>query len=283
MRAISQIPVSFIYQSYFDSALLQAAILEQPTNMQIVPSTKKEFQGKVHAVALASGSDCPITVKFQGGRDSGHYLLRPGEIIRPGECEGFTYGLPFGWLGGGLAMLKVAHTEDARLDPGPGRPEIIFHRTRLQIVADAALGDGTGGTIGVVNNWPGRFPWTQATRGSNAIDQRGASLLTVEPTKVLLRLRINDAAGKTVRLAFRGSHDFDQGSNGVVAVTATASTYVDVTFPANVSLLSLPYPMVALPDSFARLACDEGGVNAIDLGDAALTSQFIDVVRYGRI
>jgi hypothetical protein len=41
--------------------------------------------------------------------------------------------------------------------------------------------------------------------------------------------------------------------------------------------------MVELPAAFARLACDEGGVSATNLGVAALTDQYIDVVRYGRI
>lgn len=276
MRAVSQVPVAVTFQSYFDNTLLQKAILEQPANELIVPSTKKEYQGSGYAVALAATSDFPVTLKFQGGRDSGHYILRPGEVVTPGPFEGFTYGLPFGWLGGGLALLKIAHAADVRLDPGPGRNEVIFHRTRLKIVTDAA-----GPTL--VNNWPLRFPWTQAVFGTNSIDQKGNSILTVEPTRVLLRLRLNIVVDKTVRFAFRGSHDFDQGSDGTVTTTfATNATYSDVVFSANVGT-SAPYPLAELPASLARLACDEGGVNAIDLGDAALTDQYVDVVRYGRI
>jgi hypothetical protein len=274
MRAISQIPVNFAFQSYFDDTLLQKAILEQAPGEGIVPSTLKRSQDKGNVVGLGGTSDCPLAIRFRGGRDSAPIILRPGQVIRPGRFDGFDYGLPFGWLGGGLAVLFVGHEEDVDSYIGAARPEIIFHRTRLKIVADAV-------TPTLVKNWPLRFPWTQAVRGASSSNQNGAPLLTVEPTRTLLRLRMNDIVGHTVRLIFRGSHDFDQDSAG--AVGTTDQEYVDLTFPANGAPTSTPYPMVELPAAFARLACDEGGVSATNLGVAALTDQYIDVVRYGRI
>jgi hypothetical protein len=275
MRAISQVATNFIFQSYFEDTLLQKATQDQPANQLIVPSTMKSFQGEGHSVGLSGFADTPVAIKFRGQRDSAEYILKPGEVVRPGHFVGFDYGLPFGWLGGGLAMLKIAHQQDVILDMGSARPEVIFHRTRLKIVADAVLGG-----LAVLNNWPGRFPWTQMVRGANSIDQKGNSVLTVEPTQTLARLRVALAAAKPVRFIFRGSHDFDQGPTG--AVTTADASFTDVQFAATPGT-SQPFAITSLPAALSRLACDEGGVTVTDLGDAALTNQFIDVVRYGRI
>lgn len=278
MRAVSQIPVSFLYQSYFDSALEEHALLNQPTNELIVPSTKDIAQGHGYAVGVAGYSDAPVAFRFYGSEaDSGVVICRPGQLIRPGKFDAFDYGLPFGWLGGGRAMILVAHKDDAILDLGSPRAEMVFHRTRIQIEASASP------LPTLKRNWPLNFPWSRALRDATLIDQQGNPLLRVEPTRTLLRLRSQIAASVTVGLVFRGSNEFDMDSTGAVGTADLASTFVEVTFPASTDPLFAPYPTVSLPEDFLRLACDEGGLSIFNLGVAGIAGLEVDVVRFGRI
>ena len=278
MRAYSQIPVSFAFQSYFDSALAEAAILPQPTNQLIVPSTRREAQSKGFAVGVAGMSDTPVAFSFHGSkRDTGTVFCRPGQIIRPGEFDSFEYGLPFGWLGGGRALIYIAHAPDTEMDLGPGGNELIFHRTRLKIEASAA------NLPTLKRNWPLHFPWSRATSGATVSVQAGNPIIRVEPTRTLMRLRSQIAANKLVSLVFRGSREFDEASDGTYTLTNLTSTFVEVSFAASTDASLKPYPMAVIPENYLFLACDEGGVTALNLGDATLTDVEIDVVRFGRI
>ena len=60
--------------------------------------------------------------------------------------EGFDYGLPFGWLGGGAATLVVFKTRDADVY-WPGNPEIIYTKSMLDGAASVAFASSLG--IGV--------------------------------------------------------------------------------------------------------------------------------------
>jgi hypothetical protein len=291
MRAISQIPVNFLYQSYLDTTLQETAILVQNTNQPIIPtpdvipvvaSTKYrvlKYEGAGRAVGLHSSSDTPLAVKFYGSdNDSGVLLLKPGQVIQPGPFTSMEYGLPFGWLGGGRGLLLIAHTPEAKLDVGSALPEFIFHRTRLLIQASASP------LPALKRNWPLQFPWSQAVRGTNSADQKGNPLIRVVPTRTLLRLRLQIAAPVAVGLVFRGSREFDESDLGVVAVADLNSTFCEVTFPASTDPLFAPFPTISIPEDFLRLCLDEGGLSAFDLGNAAVLAEAeIDVVRFGRI
>lgn len=279
MKAITQLPISFAFQSYLD-ALYESAILAQPTNELIVPSTKRTFQGRVMQIGSAGYSQAPIAVRAYGGaNETGVFILRPGQSIRLGSSTGIEYGLPFGWLGGGLATLVIGESEDAHLDLGPSsRPEIIFHRFRTVIEASAA------NLPALKRNWPLQFPWTRATFGAADADQGGNPILRVEPTRTLLRLRSAIAADKSVSVVFRGSREFDESSVGAYALTNLTSTFVEMTFRASTDPLLPLYPSAMIPENFPfTLACDEGGVTLLDLGDATLTGVEVDVVRFGRL
>jgi len=278
MLAISQIPVSFLFQSYLDSTLEERAILEQPTSEPIVPSTRDRYQGKGFSVGVAGFSDAPVAFRFYGSKsDSGVVFCRPGQMIQPGEFEAFDYGLPFGWLGGGRAVIYIGHTRDTILDLGTTKPELVFHRTRIQIEVN------TDPLPTLKRNWPLNFPWSRAVRGATSQDQRGNPILRMEPTRALLRLRSQIVVPKIVGLIFRGSREFDEASDGTITLSNTTSTFVEVAFSASTDPVIALFPMATIPEDFLRLACDEGGLTAVNLGDAALTGVEIDVVRFGRI
>src|SRR5260221_7507391 len=135
---VQQISRLFLYQSYFDSTLLQNAILEQTRNSPIVESTVQENQIPGYAIGLHPSSQTPVAIQFKLGAQpssSQAIVLKPGQVVRPhglprgmnsGAFSGFRWGLPFGWLGGGVATLLVFSTPDADVS-WPGTPEVIFH------------------------------------------------------------------------------------------------------------------------------------------------------------
>lgn len=280
MRAISQIPVSFLFQSYFDSTDEKNALLVQATNDMIVASTKKASQGRGYAVGVAGFSDTPVAFRFNGSeRESSVLFCRPGQVLRPGRFDSFEYGLPFGWLGGGHALIYVAHEEDVALDLGATKQEIIFHRTRVQIEASAA------DLPALKRNWPLHFPWTRAARGTAPSDQSGSPIIRVYPTRALMRLRSEIVVNKVVQLVFRGSREFDEASDGTFTLTDATTTFVEVSFAASTDPTTAPalFPTATIPEDFLHLACDEGGLTLLGLGDAALTAVEVDIVRFGRI
>lgn len=278
-RSISQIPVNIPYQSYFSSTLYEKALLTQSAGDSIVASTKVLYQGSGRLIALAGWSETPIAFRFSGQQaDTGVIIVKPGQILDVGTFEGFEYGLPFGWLGGGRAMIYVAHSKESLIDPGSARPEVIFHRLRQKIVASVSP------LPAITYNWPLAFPWKRAVAGATSIDQTGTPMFRVEPTRSLIRLRMQNAVAKPVLLLYRGSREFDEAANGTMTLNDVGTTtWQEVVFNASPDPVIVNYPTTNLGTDFIDLTFDDGGVTFFNQGDATLTNIEVDIVRYGRI
>jgi len=289
---------TFLFQSYFDTTLLQKAILAQASNEPIVQSTLSNAQQvSGYGVALHPSSECPVAIQFFSGSQQGGsqvYRLKPGQVIRPfgqmngqpGSFSGFQWGLPFGWLGGGSATLIVLRTPDAEVF-WTGNPEIIFHRQRMRIYAPAALPNLATTPF---YNWPKRFPWAQAQFGTNSLRQSGQPGLAVTPTRTAMRLNLIPlAATNDVRLMFCGSNDFAEDANGAVVLTDLAC--VDMTWGTNAMIVGSvnlvnQFPTQMLTGQVERFAADNGAMVMLDVtgglsGGAEPVT--VDVVRYGHL
>ncbi len=298
MQTISKI---FDFQSYFDSTLLQKALLEQSPNEAIVASTMDEAQISGYALGLSPASQTPVAVQFKVGSgqqsSSAPQILRPGDIIRPmGEkgkaFSGFKWGLPFGWLGGGSATLVVFPNAEADAK-WLGGAEVIFHRARFAIKQPADL-TLAGSFNNAPKNWPMRFPWSQALQSSGSIVQQShPAIAIVEPTRVMLALRgittVAAGAGARVRAIFQGSNDLGLDSAGDPVLTTPV--FEEYTFPEFSSIgtsgnMATQNPALVFKDGvIARIAADDGGMLFVDNSTVAatLTDGFVDVVRYGRL
>lgn len=281
----------FPFQSYFDDTLLQKAIAIQSANEPIVALTLKKEEIGGYAVGLHPSSQTPIAFQPMVGNSaagSQAVILRPGQIYRPhgkpdgrpGNFSAFSWGLPFGWLGGGVATLYVFPSADADV-AWPGDAEVIFQRQRMKILAPADLPTAAN------KNWPMRFPWTLASRGSTSISQAGQAAISIsQPTRVLMSLRLTSmATADTMRILFHETNDMDLDSAGaVIAAQARFVDYVWGTYSAaGGANLNTQYPVVEFTGPVARLAADLGGVQLIDMSAGTLTNAFVDVVRYGKI
>lgn len=301
----------FSYQSYFDSTLLETAILRQPPNETIVPSTRsKPIQVGGYAIGLLPSSETPVAITLDTGAQQGAsptYHLKPGEMLRPhgrpkgighpGQFSGFRWGLPFGWLGGGSATLIVFRTADAVVN-WQDHNEVAFHRIRLPIF-DPTLLPATPNP-----NWPERFPWPYAQFGAASLTQRGQPNLALHPTRTLMRLTLAApgtlAAPSTMRVFFRGADVLAAIPNASFTGTTLDDTdvaFTDYTWGSYTALAGAPAPYSVasetdiLTGQLERIACN-GGLTAsstitgaVVLGaiDAALIGSFCDFVRYGRL
>lgn len=209
----AEIPFTFAQQSIiqpFGSTItdMSFAILPQPVNQPIVPSTLQTKQNTGYAIALTPDAECPVAVIFKAGGTrltSTPIRLLPGQIIRPhglprtsdaesGSFSGFDFGLPFGWLGGGIGRLIVFKTEDSMLRYiGGGGNTVLFHtESFIPLAADVTT---------TLPNWPRSFPWlnaqsqldTTATVTAAALAQGAPAQISVRPTKVILELTCNAA------------------------------------------------------------------------------------------
>lgn len=287
-----QVSRHFEYQSYFDDTELERALLVQNSNEPIVQSTFQEEQIPGYAIGLHPSSQTCVAIQFKvGGQHTSSMpiILRPGQIVRPhglppgikdGSFSGFAWGLPYGWLGGGLATLLVFSTPDADA-AWPGNIEIPFHRQRMQITSIA------GAPANARKNWPLRFPWPQALRGVSNIPQQGEAAISINPTRVLMSLRLQEmTAVGNMRIIAQESNDFDLDSAGAVIATPVRfkdfvwPTYTD---PAIAGNLGAAFPLEWMPNEIVRLAADDGGIALVDLDGGVLTDAFVDVVRYGTI
>jgi hypothetical protein len=291
------------YQSFFDSALLEKAIVQQNPQDPIATLTKEDLQLPGYGIGLHPSSETPVAVQLRtGGKSatSSPLVLKPGMIYFPSGTErgygfsGFTFGLPFGWLGGGLATLVIYQMPSSK-SAYDTNAEVIFHRQRLKIFQPADLvapPAGPGQISQAPFNWPLRFPWVEAVRGASSISQRGQSTFgVVRPTKVLLALRgvSTLAADTSVRLVFQATDDLTRDPNNLVSLTNPV--FQDVTFDAYASLgaggnLATQNPMVLVDHNqpASRLAANQGGVVAVDTsGAGTLAGCFLDVVRYGHL
>jgi len=275
-----QVSYLFPYQSYFDDTLLQTAILSQPKNSPIVSPQTMALSG--FSFALHPSSETPVAVTFttnaQGG-GSQVYFLKPGEVITPSDnaFSGFTWGLPFGWLGGGVATILIFPNKmgQARWHTDA---ELIIQRSRYAIVQPGAI------PATFPKNWPMHFPWANAF--SSSINQNGSpTAAVVRPTKIIMALRGTSslAAPADFRLMWQGSNDFGLDSTG--AFTSTNYVFEDYTWPIFSAVGGLTAaPMIVSEKAAARIGADLGGVSVIDMtGAATLTGLFVDIVRYGKL
>jgi hypothetical protein len=282
----------YLYQSYFDSTLLEKAILTQSINDQIVASTAQEQQVAGYAVGLHPSSQAPVAITFRQGKTSGAsqvFMLKPGQIVKPsgGQFNGIRYGLPFGWLGGGAVQLVVFTSPDAHCDWGE-TTELIFHRARYAIYQPADIGVTPAAAP---FNWPLSFPWAKAQRGSTQINQAGQPAFSVTPTRTAMVLRGFTVLANPAEMAalFQATDDFGQLSDGSVDLTNIVSTSVVWPSWTNVgagNFASNP-PLLMQGDAFARLSANNGGVAFVDASNAGagglLLNGFVDCVRYGRL
>lgn len=291
-----QISKIYPFQSYFDDALLETALIRQPPNDPIVvpdiggfpDPTNGEIQAPGYAIGLHPSSQTPIAVQFKvGGQraSSSPVVLKPGQVIRPhgllagmksGSFSGFRMGLPFGWLGGGLATVVVFLTPDSTTT-WVERSEVLFHRARYAIQAPADV------PAVFPLNWPLRFPWSQAF--SDTQSQQGKALVGIaRPTRVEMMLRLTDlAAPATFRMMFQASNDF--GINGVGTLITTEAAWVEVPWPiyATHGVVGVSdFPVQELAGPISRLAADDGGV-ALTSTDVEIQGEFVDICRYGAL
>lgn len=292
-------------QSYFDSTLLENAILVQPSGSLIVPSTLNEAQLNGYAVGLHPSSQAPIAIDFRvgAGATSGVLVLRPGQIITPTggvpgsgtptHFSGFRYGLPYGWLGGGAVTLCVLHTPSAEVDWSGSFPEIIYHRIRVPILVPADL-TAAGARNNARYNWPGRFPWAQAGFGTNKLAQGGKPILSVTPTKTLAILhgQTNNAvvADSTMRIIVQRANETVDNANTVVDTDTFAEDFTWMQwaqFGTNGNL-AVQRQARFLPETsiLNRVFADNGGICLVDLAGGVLKNGgegYVDFVRYGRL
>jgi len=277
-RAISQIPATFPYQSYFDTTALSRAILMAGVANPIIDSTRQYAQTKGVGVALHPCSQSPVAIKFKGGdADSAVINLTPGQRVFPGDFHEFEWGLPFGWLGGGTVVLYVIHDRKAEIDFPASDSPIIFQRLRMPIL------DGVVDAAPVIN-WPLSFPWSNATRVNGAVTapQQAAPLFHVIPTNTLMRF--NAAAGFIAALdlvlQIRNCDPFDLNSApDQAAGYANQNHFFPITFNPVLGP-NVPAPLW-LTDPVTDLAGDFAAVSILDPASGGLAT-FVDVVRYGR-
>lgn len=287
----------FTFQSYFDATLLERAILTQNPNDPIIASTEDSSQESGYSLGLHPSSQTPIAVQFlQGGMPASSVLfLKPGQIITPfgrpnpnqaSQFSGFRYGLPMGWLGGGLATICVFHTPKA-IATWTENAELLFQKVTVPIIALAAVTSAANNNAR--RNWPMRFPWSQALRGSSGVNQASNPVLAISPTKVLARLRgvTSLASSYAVRCIFQASNDF--GLDNAGAVVNTNTPFIDIYWDIFSSIgtsgnLATQTPFKGMPAEFVRIAADDGGLAIIDnSAAAAFASGSIDFVRYGTL
>lgn len=299
--APQQITKVFPFQSYFDAsfeAIPASALLEQPPNQGIIQSTlQNKNQSEAYAVGLAPWSEAPIAVRMQSQDDGGlstPLILRPGEILSPtGYARGAAYrnfrglewGLPFGWLGGGLVSVFLFKSPDTLPDWTYGSKEVCFHKFRTTIRAASAVPPSP-----MYWNWPTRFPWARAFRGSGAsgLSQAGEPNLSVSPTKTLLRLNgVSLAAAEACRVVFWGTDTFDSTSAGLnpsTQPTVTESAYYEFSWPANIAGgWPAHQPVVTLPEEFNKIAANAYGITVEAIAGGSLVGGTVNVVRYGMI
>lgn len=276
-------PKIFPLQSFFSSTNFAQALVVQTRGSGIVlGDTKPDVKGEF--IGLAPNSQTPIAFRplSVDGKVGGQTIvLTPGQVMRM-RINGFEWGLPFGWLGGGLATLVVSNNEQAYINWPQQKVEVLLQRFRAQIQAD-----GSPATRTFITTQPNRFPWPSAQRADVAVtSQAGQPTLAPEPTRISLRLRVNNlAAPADMRILTQANDDLDIGSDGLTPGT-TDFTYVDVTFPAApAGIAAVGFPVVEIVGVPARIGGDIAAVALVDLTGAAatLTNQFVDILRYGRV
>jgi len=303
--AVLQVSYTFPWQSWFDSTLLEQAIAVQPAGTTIVSPQSSQYGG--HSLILHPSSQCPIAVTSKalgGGGAPTVYVLKPGQSVSPlgGQpLRTFTWGLPYGWLGGGMATLLVAQ-QPSEPSNGFGAVEIPFHRARFAIKQPTDL--TTSGYGNSPLNWPIRFPWVQSFN-SGGIAQPGQPILAPEPTRIVMVLRGLSTLGANanMRAIIQGADDLDLDAGGVAqALTVVNPAFEEFTWNAWTSIgtsgnLATQNPAITIDLSsdtgkaLMRLGCSgvpvqttAVGVTFVDdSGSGLLAGAYVDVIRYGRL
>lgn len=303
-----EFPAVFDYQSYFDDALAEKALFRQQPGQAIVESTRpsEPIQQAGYGIALHPSSQTPVAVQFETGAQQGRsptYHLKPGQVVRPqglgpdggaGYFTGFTWGLPFGWLGGGSATLILLRSPDAEVHWTTEHSEIVFHRIRLEILTPAEL-EAAGGVYTGPLNWPTRFPWPFAQFGTNALTQRGQPVLAVTPTATEMSLRLATVTlgappdDGVFRIYFIGSDPWAQSgpnAQGKGSISLADVRAVDQIWGTWAQQAAAPAPFnsafqtLTLQGDAVRYAANAGAVQLASL-DPQLQGEFVDIVRYG--
>jgi hypothetical protein len=283
-----QISRLFVPQSFFDSTLLEKAILAQLPNQPIINGKEEQFKG--YSIGLHPSSQTPVAVQIKGSDSA--IILKPGQVVCPGTdgFEAFTWGLPYGWLGGGTATLLVFRSKDGEVE-WPGNPEVIFHRARYAIKQPADIAALTINNAS--KNWPGRFPWPQALQGSSSLTQKGQPQIAVEPTRMLMLLVGATALAAQAEMQIRIQASNEDGLNSAGAIDLTIPSIMDtVNWPIFARIgtdgnMRDVRPSILYAGVAARVAADNGGIVLVDTSNAGaggdLTELFVDIIRYGRL
>jgi len=287
----------FIFQSYFDSTLLQKAIVVNDTTNSIASSTMRDKPIRGVGIALLPVSQTPIAVlpvsDSGNAATSSAVVIRPGEVYYPGTAfRALKYGLPYGWLGGGAVYMVILRENMGDVFITGGSPEIIYHRIRLPVWAI------TDNPTAPAANWPSRFPWNQA-KNSSTQDQSGAPFLAPTPTRTLFRVRkANLGAGGVLRWIGWQTEDLDATNitqatldqNGVPTYDtfATSASAVEIGVPAMAAsgfqmgaVAPAEFPIITQDSNTLRIAGDKGTVALVDMTGAIGNANFVDIVRYG--
>ena len=302
--AATPIIFDFPLQSGYSTALLQGQILPQQSSANgIDPSTENPQQIAGVGFALSPYSETPVAVlpDIVGGASNGAAtMLKPGQVFYPGGTfRSFRFGLPYGWLGGGLANMLVLR-EHVGYAFWTGEPEVLFHAVTVPVYQTT----GAPAAAAVVPNWPTRFPWRQAlsTFSGGNVQFPLPPALVVVPTKYVLRLRVAAIpAGATIRLTLGQTRDFDTPiiAAGVNPQLPTYGTEIALTTQgASYDLLwnawaqsgltiggvaQVEYPMQTLAAELLRGGGDKAILTAVDLHNNLGSTQYLDIARYGRI
>lgn len=289
----------FPIQSFFNylgQAVGAQALISQPPGTQIVNPQPRNDSG--YSLGLAPWSQTPVVVSFKVGGQrstSAPLLLKPGQIIRPqgksgdkpANFNGFEYGLPFGWMGGGLATLFVFPSAEAEVVWSAPLNEVLFHCQQVQIRTTSL----TPPAAPFLRNWPIAFPWNDCFRydavAGVALEQNGQPSLSItETTKVMLRLRGNIAltAPEACRALLWGTDAFEHGADGLTP-TLTQSFFYDFAFPGNgvVAGMAANDPVAALPNDFFALGGSLAGITLDVVAGSPILGGIVDILRFGRL
>lgn len=286
---IVQFSEQFPLQSYFDAAAElttppATAALTQPANSAIVQSTLKvKANQSGYAIALAPWSQAPVAlrVNFGEGGNSAAVLLKPGQTFRPNgnvRFQGFEYGLPYGWLGGGTVTLFLFKTPGAEVWWSGKQSEILFHRLRTTILTAPAAAPS-------YKNWPNKFPWAQMYRyvsGGPQESQQGQPTLAVSEvtrTQLVLNSTADYTGDNLATMFFWGTDDFSIGADGVTAVNTHNFAY-PLYWPTGTALQG-GRPILDLPPAVASQASNQWGISLVAPIGSALIGQTVDICRYG--
>lgn len=294
----------FAMQSYFDTTLLHLAVKDQGTSTPLANGTVKSANTAGYGLALHPSSETPVAVKFEKVGSTGATLtviLKPGQVLYPfgrgpeARFEGFSWGLPFGWLGGGLATLYVLTSPDIHLDWTKDDAEVIFHRQRMKIwPSTTAWADINAAAVGLPRNWPTRFPAKNLRRGGTGglvLDASGSPSIRVQPTRTALMLRaVTPTNFATTRFLIVAPEALENDASVAPPVVAG---YQDIAWgtSANAGGLGVPdqYPVQeVIAGPLVTMGCEravDNGVVAILTGADVLLDAgvYLDVVRYGKI